>query len=39
MERHDQDKEALIAACHKMETIAIKIFIDRGWRFSNRMCG
>jgi hypothetical protein len=30
MERHDQDKKALIAACRKMETIDIKIFIDRG---------
>jgi hypothetical protein len=38
MERHDQDKEALVAACHKMETIAMEFFADHGWRFSNRIC-
>jgi hypothetical protein len=39
MEWYDQDKEALIVACCKMETIVIEIFVDHGWRFSNRICG
>jgi hypothetical protein len=30
MERHDQDKEALIAACHKMEAIAMEFYADHG---------
>jgi hypothetical protein len=38
MERHDQDKEALRMTCQKMETIAMEIFADHGWRFSNRIC-
>jgi hypothetical protein len=38
MEWHDQDKDALIAACRKMETIAIEIFADYEWRFNNRIC-
>jgi hypothetical protein len=39
MERHDQDKEALIVACRKMKTFAMEIFVDHGWIFSNRICG
>jgi hypothetical protein len=38
MEQHDQDKEALVAACLKMETIAIEFFAGHGWRFRNRIC-
>jgi hypothetical protein len=30
MKRYDQNKEALIAACCKMETIAMEIFTDHG---------
>jgi hypothetical protein len=30
MERHDQDKEMLIAACRKMEIIVMEIFTDHG---------
>jgi hypothetical protein len=39
MEWHDQDKEALRMTCQKMEIIAMEIFADHGWRFSNRICG
>jgi hypothetical protein len=39
MEWHDQDKEALITVCRKMETIVMEIFTDHEGRFSNRICG
>jgi hypothetical protein len=39
MERHDQDKEMIRMACRKLETIAMEIYADYGWRFSNRIYG
>jgi hypothetical protein len=39
MEQHDQDKDTIKVVCRKMESIAMQIFIDHGWRFSNRLCG
>jgi hypothetical protein len=39
MERHDQDKEVIRVECCRLETIAMEIYVDHGWRFSNRICG
>jgi hypothetical protein len=39
LERNDQDKEMIIQACRKLETVAMQIYVDHGWRFSNRICG
>jgi hypothetical protein len=37
--QHDQDKDTIKVVCQKMESIAMQIFIDHGWRFNNRLCG
>jgi hypothetical protein len=38
LERNDQYKEDITMACRKLETVALQIFVDHGWRFSNRIC-
>jgi hypothetical protein len=32
LESDDQDKEKITIACQKLETVAMQIFVDRGWR-------
>jgi hypothetical protein len=38
LEMNDQNKEMIHCACLKLETMAMRLFIDHGWRFSNRIC-
>jgi hypothetical protein len=38
LERNDQDNEMIHLSCRKLETVTILIFIEHGWRFSNRIC-
>jgi hypothetical protein len=37
LERNDQDKERINLACRHLETVAMQIYVDHGWRFSNRI--
>jgi hypothetical protein len=37
LERNDQDKEMINLTCRKLETVAMEIYIDHRWRFSNRI--
>jgi hypothetical protein len=38
LENNDQDNEKITVACRKLETVAIEIFADHGWRCNNRVC-
>jgi hypothetical protein len=38
LENDDQDKEKITMAYRKLETVAMEIFADHGWRCNNRIC-
>jgi hypothetical protein len=38
LEKHDQDKESINLECRKLEMVAMQIYADHRWRFSNRIC-
>jgi hypothetical protein len=38
LKNNDQDKKKITEACLKLETVAMEIFADHGWRYSNRIC-
>jgi hypothetical protein len=38
LEKDDYNKELIRDACVKLETVAMQLFVDHGWRFSNRLC-
>ena len=38
LQRCDEDKEELQEACRTMEVLVMQIFVNHGWKFSNRIC-
>jgi hypothetical protein len=38
LQSDDQDKEKITKACQKLEVVAMQIFFDHAWKWSNRIC-
>ncbi|KAL6654526.1 hypothetical protein ACP70R_007991 [Stipagrostis hirtigluma subsp. patula] len=37
LQRLEEDKDMIIKACQQLEVLAMQVFANYGWRFSNRI--